>query len=587
MTEGIPFLWIAFCTIAPWAGRGVGEMYQALYRKWRPRTFEDVVGQEHITTTLKNEIRLGRISHAYLLMGSRGTGKTTCARLIAKAVNCLAPVDGNPCGECEVCKGIESGSLTDVVEIDAASNNGVADIRDLREETNFLPSVTKYRVYIIDECHMLNIGAGAAVNALLKILEEPPEHVIFILATTEVQKVPATIQSRCQRFDFKRIPTADIAARLLYIAGEERIPLEPEAAALIARLSDGGMRDALSLLDLCRAGEGTITPQAVSRAAGLIGQDHLFQLAGAIAKGDLSETLDLIARVGEQSVEYDRLCGQLVTHFRNLLMVLSSRQPEELIVCLPETLEQYRLQAGEYTPNRLIYAIRVLQEAQNAMTRTTSRRAELEMAAIRLCDPRLDRSPEALLDRIEKLEARLNAALAGGFSPAAAPSAGVKAEAVPPVVTQAPSAVSASAPAPAARAKPAPEKVPSPPPPPPPKADPEKAAAPFSQWGEVLERLGKINPPAKGALVDTIAYLSGGRVLIASENPVFRELLRDNELTRNSLKQAIMEVTGTRYGIGPYTGPLPAARPEAEKKPAPVEDIIRKAREAGVPVNIE
>lgn len=562
-------------------------MYQALYRKWRPRTFEDVVGQEHITTTLKNEIRLGRISHAYLLMGSRGTGKTTCARLIAKAVNCLAPVDGNPCGECEVCKGIESGSLTDVVEIDAASNNGVADIRDLREETNFLPSVTKYRVYIIDECHMLNIGAGAAVNALLKILEEPPEHVIFILATTEVQKVPATIQSRCQRFDFKRIPTADIAARLLYIAGEERIPLEPEAAALIARLSDGGMRDALSLLDLCRAGEGTITPQAVSRAAGLIGQDHLFQLAGAIAKGDLSETLDLIARVGEQSVEYDRLCGQLVTHFRNLLMVLSSRQPEELIVCLPETLEQYRLQAGEYTPNRLIYAIRVLQEAQNAMTRTTSRRAELEMAAIRLCDPRLDRSPEALLDRIEKLEARLNAALAGGFSPAAAPSAGVKAEAVPPVVTQAPSAVSASAPAPAARAKPAPEKVPSPPPPPPPKADPEKAAAPFSQWGEVLERLGKINPPAKGALVDTIAYLSGGRVLIASENPVFRELLRDNELTRNSLKQAIMEVTGTRYGIGPYTGPLPAARPEAEKKPAPVEDIIRKAREAGVPVNIE
>ena len=553
-------------------------MYQALYRRWRPRTFGDVVGQEHITATLKNEVRQGRTAHAYLLMGSRGTGKTTCARLIAKAVNCLSPADGDPCGECEVCKGIEAGSMVDVVEIDAASNNGVDSIRDLREEANFLPNVTKYRVYIIDECHMLSVGA---VNALLKVLEEPPEHVIFILATTEVQKVPATIQSRCQRFDFKRIPTAVIAARLSYIAGEEDIPLDPEAAALIARLSDGGMRDALSLLDLCRASGGPITPQTVSRAAGLIGQDHLFQLAESIAKGDLSGTLDLIARVGGQSVEYDRLCGQLVTHFRNLLMVLSSKQPEELIVCLPETLEQYRAQAGAYTPSRLIYAIRVLQEAQNAMTRTASRRAELEMAAIRLCDPRLDQSPEALLDRIEKLEARLNAALAGGIASAADRTAGAVGAPAPAAPAHAPGA----APAPAPRAKPAPEKAPAPPPPAP-KGDPQKDAEPFHRWGEVLERLGRINPPAKGALVDTTAYLAGGRVLIASDNPVFRELLRDNELTRNSLKQAIMEVTGTRYGIGPYAGPAPAAR-AGEKKPAPVDTILEKAKQAGVPVNIE
>ena len=387
-------------------------MYQALYRKWRPRTFEDAVGQQPITTTLKNEIRQGRPAHAYLLMGSRGTGKTTCARLIAKAVNCLSPVDGSPCGACDICRGIDSGAVVDVVEIDAASNNGVDSIRDLREEANFLPNVTKYRVYIIDECHMLSPGA---VNALLKIMEEPPEHVIFILATTEVQKVPATIQSRCQRFDFKRVGSDTIAARLLHIAGEEAIPLEQEAAELIGRLADGGMRDALSLLDLCRAHSGQITPQVVSQAAGLVGQEHLFQIAGAVAKGDLSQALELIARAGEGSVEYDRLCSQLVSHFRNLLMILSSKTPEQLIICLPETLEQYRAQAKDFSAGRLIRAVQVLQDAQNAMTRTASRRAELEMAAIRLCDPRLDQSPEALLDRIEKLEAKLNAALAGGL----------------------------------------------------------------------------------------------------------------------------------------------------------------------------
>jgi len=265
-------------------------------------------------------------------------------------------------------------------------------------------------------------------------------------------------------------------------------------------------------------------------------------------------------------VEYDRLCSQLVTHFRNLLMVLSSKNPADLIVCLPETLEQYRAQAKEYTPGRLIYAIRVLQEAQNAMTRTTSRRAELEMAAIRLCDPRLDQSPEALLDRIEKLEAKLNAALAGGLS------APAKAAPVPPRPGQAPAA-RPDAPAPPIRQAP--------------PADPAKDAAPFPQWGEVLERLGKLNPAAKGALADTTAYLAAGRVLIASDNPVFREILRNNEYTRESLKRAIMEVTGAKYGIGPYNGPLPAAQAAEQKKPAPVEDILQKAREAGVPVDIQ
>ena len=468
-------------------------MYQALYRKWRPRTFEDVVGQQPITTTLKNEIRQGRPAHAYLLMGSRGTGKTTCARLIAKAVNCLSPVDGSPCGACDICRGIDSGAVVDVVEIDAASNNGVDSIRDLREETNFLPNIAKYRVYIMDEAHMLSQGA---VNALLKVLEEPPEHVIFILATTEIQKMLPTIISRCQRFDFRRIPSVAIAGRLAYVAGEEGFLLEPEAAQLIGRLADGGMRDALSLLDLCRAHSPEVTVRTVSEAAGLVAQDYLFDIAAGVAKGELSQVIDLIAAVGGQAVEYDRLCSQLAGHFRNLLMIHSSKKPEELILCLPETLERYRLQAKDFSPARLIRAVRVLQEAQSAMSRTSSRRDELELAAIRLCDPRLDQSPEAL-----------------------------------------------------------------------------------------LERLGKLNPAARGALLGSAAYTANGRVLIASDNPVFREMMKTNEYTRSSLKKAIMEVTGTRYGVGPYNGPAPA--PKGEEPPAPVEEILRKAKEAGVPVDIQ
>ena len=540
-------------------------MYQVLYRKWRSRSFDDVVGQEAITTTLKNEIRQGRFAHAYLLMGSRGIGKTTCARLIAKAVNCLSPRDGNPCGECEICKGIDNGSLVDVVEIDAASNNGVDDIRDLRETAFFLPTAAKYRVYIIDEVHALSPNA---VSALLKILEEPPEHVVFILATTEVQKIPAAIQSRCQRFDFRRIPGDVIGEHLLHIAGAEGIAMEPEAALLIGRLADGGMRDALSLMDLCISHSKEVTVRTVSEAAGLVGQDHLFDLADGIAKGDLSGVMDLIAQTG-QSVEYDRLCAQLVSHFRNLLMVLSSKKPQELIVCLPETLERYRAQAGSFSTGRLLYAIRVLQEVQNAMTRTASRRTELEMGAIRLCDPRLDQSPEALLRRVEALEAKLNTALAGGL-----PALPERAAPRPAPEVKAPAAApSAPAPEPS---RPAPR----------PEADPAKDAVPFPQWEDVLDRLGKNNPAARGALLGSTAFTANGRVLIASDNPVFREMMKSNEYTRASIRKAIMEVTGVKYGLGPYNGPL-ARQEEKADKPAPLEEVLQKAREAGVPVKIE
>ena len=535
-------------------------MYQVLYRKWRSQSFDDVVGQEAITTTLKNEIRQGRFAHAYLLMGSRGIGKTTCARLIAKAVNCLSPQDGNPCNQCEICKAIDNGSLVDVVEIDAASNNSVGDIRDLRETAFFLPATAKYRVYIIDEVHALSKDA---VSALLKILEEPPEHVIFILATTEVQKIPAAIQSRCQRFDFKRIPSDVIAGRLLHIAGEEGIPLEPEAALLVARLADGGMRDALSMLDLCVSHSKEVTVHTVSEAAGLIGQDYLFDMADGVAKGDLAAVMDLIAQVGGQAVEYDRLCAQLVGHFRNLLMVLSSKKPQELIVCLPETLDRYREQAKSFSTPRLLYAIRTLQEVQNAMTRTPSRRTELEMGVIRLCDPRLDQTPEALLQRVEKLEAKLNAALAGGL----------------PAQTGAPAAPSRPEPRSAPEEAPRPARGPGPAP-----ADPTKNAVPFPQWGEVLDRLGKLNPAARGALLNSSAYSAAGRILIASDNPVFREMMKTNEYTRASIKKAIMEVTGVKYGLGPYNGPAPASKPEEK---APLEEVLQKARDAGVPVDVQ
>lgn len=544
-------------------------MYQALYRKWRPKTFEDVVGQEHVTTTLKNEIKNGRPSHAYLLMGSRGTGKTTCAKLIAKAVNCLSPRDGSPCGECEICRGVDNGSLVDVVEIDAASNSGVDNIRDLREEANFLPNVAKYRVYIIDEAHMLSMGA---VNALLKIMEEPPAHVIFILATTEIHKIPATIQSRCQRFDFGRIDTQTIAGRLSYVAGQEGIQYEDEAMTMVARLADGGMRDALSLLDLCIAHGGTVTVEAVSRAAGLVGQEYLFDIAEAVAEGDLSAAMSIIEKVGSEAMEFDRLCQQLVSHYRNLLMAATAKEPGAFIVCLPETLERYVRQAAKTFPARLVYAIKTLQEAQAAMTRTSSRRTEMEIAAAKLCEPRLSASPEALVARIESLEAKLNRLQAGLPAAASAP-AGAPAEG---------SGERTPLPRPAA-----PSREPSPEPQSAPAAAPPEAAptAPMPQWEEVLARLGTTNKALRGALSGSVAYLGGSRVLIQCDNPVFTELMRSNEYTKTSLKSAIAEVTGKKYGIGPYAGPSREEGTAAEGRP--LDDILRSAQEGGVKVTVE
>ena len=357
-------------------------MYQALYRKWRPKVFADVVGQSHITETLMNEIMTGRHSHAYLFTGSRGTGKTTCAKIFAKAVNCQHPVNGDPCNQCDICRGIDDGSILDVVEIDAASNNGVDNIRDIRDEAKFTPVNGQYRVYIIDEVHMLSTGA---FNALLKTLEEPPEHVKFVLATTEVQKLPATILSRCQRFDFKRIRPEDIAGRITYVAQQENLNLTAEAANLIARLADGALRDALSILDQCISHGRDIDEAVVNEVVGLAGKDHLFALADSILRHDSAAALNQINLLYSGSCEMDRLCNELINHFRNLMIAKAVKDPHGLIVCSDQELQEYRSMAAGCSMEQILQALDVLGETMNNLRKGLNRRVEVEMAMIRLC----------------------------------------------------------------------------------------------------------------------------------------------------------------------------------------------------------
>ena len=357
-------------------------MYQALYRKWRPKVFSDVVGQDHITTTLKNEIETGRHSHAYLFTGSRGTGKTTCAKIFAKAVNCEHPVNGDPCNECETCVGIDNGSNLDVVEIDAASNNGVDNIRDIRDEAGYTPANGKYRVYIIDEVHMLSTGA---FNALLKTLEEPPKHVKFILATTEVHKLPATILSRCQRFDFRRIKPEDIQSRITYIASNEGVTLQSEAGELISRLADGALRDALSILDQCIGRSHNVTVDTVNEVVGLTGKDVLFSLASNIIEKNTPPALENIDALYNSSCDMEHLCGELIHHFRNLMICKAVTSPDTLIECSSDELSAYIRQAENCSMEQVLYILSVLENALGSMRKGLHRRVEMEMAIIRLC----------------------------------------------------------------------------------------------------------------------------------------------------------------------------------------------------------
>ena len=395
-------------------------MYQVLYRKWRPKVFGDVVGQPHITRTLLSEVRENRLAHAYLFTGSRGTGKTTCAKILSKAINCLNPQNGNPCNECEICRGADNGTLLDIVEIDAASNRGIDDIRLLRDESNFTPAQATYRVYIIDEVHMLTIEA---FNALLKTLEEPPEHVKFILATTEVHKLPSTILSRCQRFDFRRIEPRVIADRLMYVAEQENAVLHEDAAMLIARIADGGMRDALSLLDSAVSVSSEVTAAVVSDCAGLMGRDAIYELVRAIAAADTAACLSILDRLHNASCDTERLVAELTNQFRNFLICRTVEHPENLIVCTQDELALLCGMADLFSNEQILFALNVLTKTAEAIKRTQNRRIEAEMALIRLCSPAADTDTSALLARIANLEAELAALKKNGVPAPAAQTA--------------------------------------------------------------------------------------------------------------------------------------------------------------------
>ena len=449
-------------------------MYRALYRKWRPQRFEDVVGQRAIVTALKNQITANRVGHAYLFTGVRGTGKTTCAKIFAKAVNCLHPQGGDPCGECEICKGIDNGSILDVVEMDAASNNGVDDIRDLRDETAYTPSACKYKVYIIDEVHMLST---AAFNALLKTLEEPPAHVIFILATTEIQKVPATILSRCQRYDFTRIGPEDIARRVEYIAGEEHLELTQDGAELIARLADGALRDALSILDTCAGVTAKIDADVVRRMAGVTDRSYLFQISDALEAHDGAAALARLAQLRQQSVDVKRLTEELIAHYRALMLAALPGGQALLSGVSPEEEVRYLEKGPQLGQREAIRAIRTLGTALEHMTRGSDQRIELELALFSLSEP--PQQMQAVPVQAQQT-ASVRAAQPTAPQPfASAPVQPFVSAPVQPVVQQT-ARVQEPAPQPAAEVKPVtvPEEPAKPEPAPPPPESEKAASAP-------------------------------------------------------------------------------------------------------------
>lgn len=611
-------------------------MYRALYRKWRPQRFEDVVAQRGIVTALRNQVASGRVGHAYLFTGVRGTGKTTCAKIFAKAVNCLHPKDGDPCGECEICKGIDNGGILDVVEMDAASNNGVDDIRDLRDETAYTPSACHYKVYIIDEVHMLST---AAFNALLKTLEEPPAHVIFILATTEIQKVPATILSRCQRYDFTRIGPEDIAQRVEYIAGQEGLELTTDGAELISRLADGAMRDALSILDTCAGVTAKIDADVVRRMAGVTDRSYLFRISDALEAQDGAAALAQLAALRQQSVDVKRLTEELIAHYRALMLAALPGGQSLLSGVSPEEEAQYLEKGPQLGQREAVRAIRTLGNALEHMTRGSDQRIELELALFTLSEP-----PQAAPAAAGSVQAAAPAA------PVVRPFVSAPAQPAPQPFVSTPvtpsPAVQEPLPAPAAEPTSAPEEpavspssVPEEPapapaeeelPPPPdeplvaesaplpwdeptapvtaplPEETPAEASAPaapapeytadpalsrprkvaaeginpFEQWSEVVKLLQEKDPMLHSYLRKSKAYFDGTRVLIDG-GKTFRDFIRVNKDSQRLIKKLIAQVSGVAVPIGPYE-PRTAA-----KHTSNAEQSLHALEKLGLEVSIE
>ncbi len=547
-------------------------MYRAFYRKYRPSTFTDVVGQEHITTTLENAVKTGKTSHAYLFTGSRGTGKTSCAKILAKAVNCIDSHDGNPCNECEICTGIDSGAILDIIEIDAASNNGVDNIRDLREEANFTPANAKFRVYIIDEVHMLSIGA---FNALLKTLEEPPAHVIFILATTEVHKLPSTILSRCQRFDFKRIPPEAIAERLKDVAVKENLQLSDDGAMLIARIADGAMRDALSLLDRCSSHEGLIDSAAVASSAGLAGREHIFELCDCIIEKDAARALEVVNKLYNDSCDMERLITELTSHFRNLMVSKAVKNFQDMIICSEGEIEIIRQQSAKTTLATILSCIDILTASASTMKQGANRRTSAELCIIRLCTPALDNDMNAILRRLNELE---EIVASGKITVKAEKSAPVEPKQTP---EQKPEPVTEKQPE---RPQPKEEKEEIPLPEPPPAPQEEKVVPqntgtiPFDKWPEVLDRLFSQDKSLIAMLTGSSAFIHQGKYLLIKGSPVLEMYLKTGDYSK-TIKEAVMQITGKAYTLAVYNNK------QEETPKNPLSDLVAKARNLGV--NIE
>ena len=608
-------------------------MYRALYRKWRPQRFEDVVAQRGIVTALRNQIASGRVGHASLVTGGRGTGKTTCAKIFAKAVNCLHPHNGDPCGECEICRGIDNGSILDVVEMDAASNNGVDDIRDLRDETAYTPSACHYKVYIIDEVHMLST---AAFNALLKTLEEPPAHVIFILATTEIQKVPATILSRCQRYDFTRIGPEDIAQRIEYIAGQEGLELTTGGAELISRLADGAMRDALSILDTCAGVTAKIDADVVRRMAGVTDRSYLFHISDALEAQDGAAALAQLAALRQQSVDVKRLTEELIAHYRALMLAALPGGQSLLSGVSPEEEQQYLEKGPQLGQREAIRAIRTLGNALEHMTRGSDQRIELELALFTLSEPPQAAAVPATAMPVQTVAPAapvVRPFVAAPIQPAPQPFMSTPAAPVEPMA--APAVEKEPAPAPVVEPKaaapdipespaPADEELPPPPDEPPvtesaslpwdeptapvtapvppvPEERPVESAAPeytadpalsrprkvaaeginpFEQWSEVVKLLQEKDPMLHSYLRKSKAYFDGTRVLIDG-GKTFRDFIRVNKDSQRLIKKLIAQVSGVAVPIGPYE-PRTAA-----KHTSNAEQSLHALEKLGLDVSIE
>ncbi len=498
-------------------------MHQALYRKWRPQTFDEVCGQEHITSVLRYETEHRAFSHAYLFCGSRGTGKTTCAKILAKAVNCESPIGGNPCGKCAACQAIDSGAATDVLEMDAASNNGVDNIRDIRDEVVYSPSSLKYRVYIIDEVHMLSVSA---FNALLKTLEEPPEHVVFILATTELQKLPATIISRCQRFDFRRISTESLMSRLHHIAEEEGISLHPDAARMLAKLAQGGMRDAISLLELCAGSAREVTPEAVEASVGLTGREAMLRTVHAVADRDYDRLFAQIAEVVRSSKDLSVFWQDLISLYRDMLVIKATKNASDYLDLTDHETEQLLLAADRFRKETLLYHCRLLEDALFAMQKANAvKRIVAEMTLVRMCDEALDTSPEALISRIAGLEEQLL-------------TKGLQRESAPPPVA-------------AAVSEPAPAQVPTPqksiPPTPVPPSD-KRVLRPMRNFMEVVERIGRSAPMDASFVKSARAYTTeDGCVIVRFENNFTMQMIEHAD-ARDRLRAALSAVLRREVG---------------------------------------